>query len=358
MDEHHLLNLAQAYLQKSVSPFAATIDRDPHALQNALNGLGKLCLLGLQIPASWGGLAASAETYYNFQQLIARYSGALAFLQTQHQSAAGMLVHSQNQSLQQEYLPHLSNGNILLGIGFSHLRRKGEAIVKAIAVDGGYLLNGNVPWITGFGIFQEFIVAATLPDDRAVFGLVPFVNSDRDAGKITFSEVLPLAAMTSTNTVTATLNNWFLNSDRLVSIKSPGWIYDNDKQNVLKATSLALGCAIASLDVLQATYTNKHLAFIEQAYKSLQTEVSSCRAAIDSAQNASFDTKLKLRAWTIDLAVRCAHCAIAVSSGAANYSDRPAGRIYREALVYTVSGQTTDLMAATLDRLINLHPDR
>lgn len=352
MDEHHLLNIATPYLKSAVFPESAEIDRNPQALHNALNGLGKLGLLALQVPSVWGGLAARAETYYNFQQLVARYSGALAFLQTQHQSAAGMLVHSQNQSLQQEYLPYLSNGNILLGVGFSHLRRRGEAIVKATPVNGGYQLNGTVPWVTGFGIFQEFIVAATLPDERAVFGLVPFVNSDRDAGKITFSEVLPLAAMTSTNTVTAKLDDWLLKSDRFVSIKPPGWIHDNDKQNVLKATALALGCANASLDVLQAAYSTKQLDFIEQAFKTLQIEVTNCRNTIANAQTESFATKLKLRAWAIDLAVRCAHCAIAVSSGAANHSHHPAQRIYREALVYTVSGQSTDLMAAILNRLI------
>jgi hypothetical protein len=34
-----------------------------------------------------------------------------------------------------------------------------------------------VPWVTGFGLFQEFIVAAVLPDGGAVFGLVPFVET-------------------------------------------------------------------------------------------------------------------------------------------------------------------------------------
>lgn len=347
MDEHHLLNIATSYLKSVVSPQSAALDRDSHALHNALNGLGELGLLALQVPTNWGGLAASAATYYNFQQLVARYSGALAFVQTQHQSAAGMLVQSQNQTLKQEYLPYLSNGKILLGVGFSHLRRQGEPIVKAHLVDGGYRLNGTVPWITGFGIFQEFIVAATLPDDRAVFGLVPFGNS----GSITISDVLPLAAMSSTNTVTATLNNWLLKCDRIVSIKPPGWIQQNDKQNVLKATALALGCALASLDVIQATYSNKQLSFIHLAWEKLHLEVSQCRTAVDKATHESFETKLKSRAWAIDLAVRCAQCAIAVSSGAANYNHHPAQRIYREALVYTVSGQSTDLMAATLERL-------
>jgi len=67
----------------------------------------------------------------------------------------------------------------------------------------------------------------------------------------------------------------------------------------------------------------------------------------------SFGDRLQLRAWAIDLAVRCAHAAVTVSSGAANYSDHPAQRVYREAMVYTVFGQTTPVMEATLARLIS-----
>jgi len=40
----------------------------------------------------------SVKRPFTFQELVARYSGALAFLQTQHQSAAAMLVQSQNES--------------------------------------------------------------------------------------------------------------------------------------------------------------------------------------------------------------------------------------------------------------------
>jgi len=64
------------------------------------------------------------------------------------------------------------------------------------------------------------------------------------------------------------------------------------------------------------------------------------------------DERLAVRAWAIDLAVRCAHAAVTASSGAANSLSHPAQRIYREALVYTVSAQTTPIMEATLKRLI------
>jgi len=119
-----------------------------------------------------------------------------------------MLVQSQNESLKQEYLPHLSNGQILLGVGFSHLRRRRSADCSCSS-DWGLSATGTRA-LGGFGLFQEFIVAAALPDGQAVFGVVPFVETYQDAlGAITFSQPMALAAMTSTNTVTATLTNWF-----------------------------------------------------------------------------------------------------------------------------------------------------
>lgn len=353
---HHLLELAKSYLQESVAPHATAIDSDSDALKNALMGMGKLGLLALRVPSRWGGSEVSEQTFHTFQELVARYSGALAFLQTQHQSGAAMLVQSQNEVLKREYLPHLGNGQILLGVGFSHLRRKGDPLVIAVPCAGGYQLSGHVPWVTGLGLFQEFIVAATLPDGQAVFGIVPFVETYQDdPGAITFSQPIALAAMTSTNTVTAELINWFLSQERVVSLKPTGWIQENDKKNVLNATSLALGCALAGLDILQAAYSNKRLPFIAQAFEALDREIADCRAAIAQAQQhhrESLDKRLQLRAWAIDLAVRCAHAGVTVSSGAANYSHHAAQLVYREALVFTVSGQTTALMEATLARLV------
>lgn len=185
------------------------------------------------------------------------------------------------------------------------------------------------------------------------FGVVPFEETDQDElGTITFSQPMALAAMTSTNTVTATLTSWFLPQKRVVSVKPGGWIQENDKKNLLNPTSLALGCAAAGLDILQAAQFTKPLSFIAQAFKTLDRELVDCRAAIRHAQQDDMHRRLQLRAWTIDLAVRCAHAAVTVSSGAANYKHHAAQRVYREALVFTVSGQTTALMEATLARLV------
>ncbi|MBD2606088.1 cyclase family protein [Scytonema hofmannii FACHB-248] len=342
--DRSILDITNSFLLQQVAPKANEIDSNPQALYQALQGLGNLGLLALRTDKH-----ESEATFGDFQELIARYSGTLAFVQTQHQSAAAMLMTSDNSALKQVYLKRMGNGEVLMGVGFSQLRRQGEPLTLAVPVAGGYQLDGVVPWVTGWNLFQHFIIAATLPDGSAVFGIVPFVQTSQ----ITFTTPAQLAAMTSSNTVSATLTRWFLPQERVVFIKPPGWIHENDKNNILRATFLATGCAFAGLDIIDAAKENKSLPFIHDAFESLLQELTKCRTLIREAQLKSIETAklLQMRAWAIDLATRIAHAAVTVSSGAANYMHHPAQRVYREALVFTVTGQTTAVMEATLQQL-------
>lgn len=118
-----VLARAIQFLNDEVAPHAQRIDQDPEALRDALNGLGKLDFLALKRPMDLGGPGVNEATFRDFQEEVARTSGALAFLQTQHQSAGSMLRGSENRELVEEYLPKMGSGERLVGIGFSQLRR-------------------------------------------------------------------------------------------------------------------------------------------------------------------------------------------------------------------------------------------
>ncbi|MEZ2303516.1 MAG: acyl-CoA dehydrogenase [Microcoleus sp.] len=352
MDFTDILNNTETYLKNCVAADAEIIDSDSEALKTALVGLEDRSLLALRVPQKWGGADIDAQTFYEYQELTARYSGALGFLQTQHHSATAMLANSDNELLKTRCLPAIALGELRLGVGFSHLRRSGNPAVTATPAQNGYLLSGKVPWVTGFGLFQNFIVAALLPDDRAVFGLLPFENIASASGKISCSEIMPLIAMSSTNTVTVTLTNWWLDESQIISFQPKDWIVTNDTKNILNFVPATFGCIRAGLDIIQAAAQTKKASFIVSAYEKLAHKLARLKQNFPQSQHSSKAEQLALRAQAIDLAVRCGHAAVTVSSGAANSQKHPAGRVYREALVYTVSGQTQDVMAATLDELI------
>ena len=353
----NILNLTQNYLEKNIVSQAETIDRDSAQLKQVLQDLGKLKILALKVPPSLGGSGFSAQDYAHFQILVARYSGALAFLQTQHQSAASMLASCNNKILQDQYLPYMRTGEKLVGVGFSHLRRSGQPMVKAVEVARGYLISGEVPWITGFDFFENFIIGASLPDGQEFYGILPFKNQIQSSGgSINFSAPLELIAMTATNTVTAKLDNWLLDKDLILNIKPKDSIHQNSRKNVIQNGFFSLGCAYAALDILQQVYKKKQLTFIKQSWQSLKQEVIDCESKMFNILDSSetiYESKLQLRSQAINLAQRCSQAAVIVSSGAANYLNNSAGRVYREALLFSVSAQTIDVMEMTLMQLVS-----
>ncbi len=352
----NILNLTQNYLEQNILSQAETIDREPAQLKQVLQDLGKLKILALKVPQSLGGAGFSAQDYARFQILLARYSGALVFLQTQHQSAASMLASCNNKTLQKQYLPYLKTGKKLVGVGFSHLRRPGQPMVKAVKLDQGYLLSGEVPWITGFNFFDNFIIGASLPDGQELYGILPFESQIQSSGgSIKFSSPLELIAMQATNTVTAKLDNWLLEKELVINIKPRDSIHQNSRKKIMDHGFFALGCAYAALDILQQVYQKKQLEFITESWQSLKQEVIACERAmfnILDSDEIGYESKLKLRSQAINLAQRCSQAAVIVSSGAANYlNNSAAGRVYREALLFSVSGQTIDVMEMTLGQL-------
>lgn len=346
------LEAAKRFLREEVSPKAQEIDQDADAIRAAVSGLCENELMALKRPIEFGGPALPEPLFREYQEEIARASGALAFLTTQHQSAVSMIANGGNPDLAAEYLPQMADGQKLVGIGFSQLRRGGPPIMRAEQVEGGYRLDGQVPWITGWDIFPEFLIGASMPDGRAVFGVVPLVDVE---GQIKVSPPMRLAAMETANTVSAEFTGYVMPDNRVAFHRPPNWIRNNDQINIALQGHFALGCAQAGIDIVRNAANKRGIAFLTEAADKLSLELLDCRQATTEAQKSvdeeTTEERLKVRAWAIDLAVRCAHAGITASSGAANSLAHPAQRVYREALVYTVSAQTTPVMEATMARL-------
>lgn len=344
-----ILEVADKLLREEIAPRAQDIDRDPEVLRWALGEMTSRGLMAMRRPAEFGGPDVDEAGFRCFQETVARTSGSLSFLQTQHQSSVSLIAKGHNEELKKAYLPLMADGQKLVGIGFSQLRRPGPPIMRARPTEGGYVLDGHVPWVTGWSFYPEFLIAASLEDGSALFAIVPLVEGPG----VHISEPMKLAAMESAQTVTVDFTDFFVPNSLVSAIQQPGWIQNNDLISVALQRHFALGCAQAGLDVLKAAGEKRGASFILEAYEKLSQELEACRDAVSSepTDEAPTAARLNARAWAIELCARCAHAAVTASSGAANSLSHPAQRIYREALVYTVSAQTAPIMEATLNRL-------
>lgn len=335
-----------------IRPRANKIDQDLCELVSALDDMAELGYLGLRVPESHGGFGVSDMAFRRYQETSARCSGALAFLQTQHQSACGFIATSGNETAREKFLRKMASGEARCGIAFSQLRRPGTPMVAATRVEGGFVFNGTAPWVTGWGIFGWCVFAGTIESGESVWG----VGELKESRFLKPSPVMRLAALEVAQTVSAQLSDYFIHDEAIIHTRPANWIHENDSLNLALQSPFALGCAQAAIDVIRAAHEQKSLDGIMRAAAELQEELDRCREEAYGAmdERGNLERSLRARAWAIELAGRCAHAAVVASSGRGNSMSSDAQRVYREALVFSVSAQTPAILLATLERLAGL----
>lgn len=349
--DHFQLTSAIQFLEQQVVPVASQLDTEAAALFEMFEVAREFGLLAPKLPQGWGGAGLSSSEYQQLQTEMATRSGALTFLLTQHQSAASFLLSSDNVALKTSYLPAMAAGEKRVGVGFSHLRRKTPPLT-AQPVAGGYRLSGEVPWVTGAGLFEAFVGAAVLPTGEAVFGLLPLVQTKALNGELLVGEPMLMAGMAATSTVSVHLNNWFLADAKTVGIRPVGWLSGRDLANPLSPVGMILGCAAGACLVLSEALERRQITLnIEEQLLAARMQLTDELETIEVLPKQDYEAKISLRGRAIALMTQSAQAAIVASGGAANSLHHPARRIYGEALVFSVSGQTNSGMISTLDAI-------
>ncbi len=366
--ESAIVDAARRVGETVLGPHAQEADRAPGPLLSNFHALAEAGLLGMSLPREYGGLDASGPTQREVMEILASYCGVTTFTQAQHHGPSRMICSGPNQQLKDALLPDLARGKRMCAVSFAHLRRPGPPVLRAEPVEGGFRLNGTNPWVTGWGLMTQVVMGATLPDGRFVYVWVPdhrddflslFADADApdgDWGELRASAPLVLCAMNASATVELACENLFVPLAHKLSESDRETMQRNDRNGVLGATAMPLGCAMGSIRLLHTTAERRPLPAISRAAQSFARELEEVRALIRDANARNnepdfFANAVKLRAHVIDLAVRAAHAAVTANSGGANNLSHPAQRLYREAMFYTIQAQTTDVMDATLARL-------
>ncbi|MCS6776914.1 MAG: acyl-CoA dehydrogenase family protein [Chloroherpetonaceae bacterium] len=367
-DDAAILAAAREVAATVLGPAATQSDLASGPNVANFRALAEAGLLGLTLPRAWGGLGASTETQREYTEILASYCGVTTFVQAQHHGPSRMILGCPNDTLKRFLLPDLASGRRMCAISFAHLRRPGPPVLRAEPVAGGYRLYGKAPWVTGYGLMDQVVFGATLPDGRFVYLWSPFHRDDFAElfadiappdghwGTLHASPPLALCAMNASATVEITLDGWFIPEDHWLQESDRETMRRNDCNGVLQATAMPMGCAAGSVRLLNELAEQRALPAIRRAARSLSCEWEEVKAQVrEWSQKLDapdfFVHAVRIRAHSIVLAVRAAHAAVAAASGSANLLTHPAQRLLREALFYTVQAQTQEVMDATLGLL-------
>jgi alkylation response protein AidB-like acyl-CoA dehydrogenase len=302
--------------------------------------------------AAYGGHEAPRPVTREYLEILAAACGLTNFVQQQHLSACRLIADGENEALKASVLPALARGDRLCGVAFSHLRRPGPPILRAVPQGDGWVFDGVAPWFTGWGLMHEVVLGGTLPDGRLLYVHVPL-----DVGEtLQASPPLRLCTFDASGTVALACRGLRVERAGYVKTTAAADLAASDRENVLEIAPQAFGVARAALELVRELAASRPAPVLAATADTLEAELAAARRAVDAwhaepAEAASDGQALATRAWCLELAVRAAHAAVAASGGSANSRDHTAQRLFREAMVYSLLMQTQAAQAATLGRL-------
>ena len=305
---------------------AAVVDAADSIPEEHLRGLADAGLYGIFAPVEAGGLGLDAEVGLVIE-VLASACLASTFVWLQHLRLLGaMLDPGTPAALREALLPAVVRGEVRGGVALAGLL-PGPPRLSARPTDGGWLLDGEAPWVSGWGIVDLLVVAARGPGDTVVTLLV---DAREQQGLAAARQ--RLAAVNASATVQLGFDGAFVPDGRLVS-QAPYDPVAAQSEGLRGNGSLALGVGRRCCALIGPS--------------PLDDELDACRAELDAADTSAMPAA---RARASEFAARAAHY-LAVRRGSRSaLAGDDAERLAREAGFLLVFGSRPAIKDALLGR--------
>jgi glutaryl-CoA dehydrogenase len=173
-DERMVRDTAHDYAQERLAPRVRDAFRNESTDPAIFREMGEIGLLGLTIPAEYGGAGLNYVCYGLVAREVERVDSGYRSMMSVQSSLVMYPIHAYGSEAQRaKYLPPLARGEKIGCFGLTepnHGSDPGSMETRARAVDGGYRLSGAKTWISNSPIADIFVVWAKL--DGLVHGFV------------------------------------------------------------------------------------------------------------------------------------------------------------------------------------------
>ena len=165
------LATATEFASAVVAPRAAAIDESGTFPQDVMRSAAEHGLLGITIPANWGGLGLDYVSYAIAIEAISRASATVGVsLVVHHSLVADLLAHAGRSKQKDEWLRRLANGTAIGAFALSEPDAGTDAanqMTRAERTTGGYRIIGRKVWVANADVAALAVVfACTRPGLR------------------------------------------------------------------------------------------------------------------------------------------------------------------------------------------------
>ena len=372
-EQKEIQALAQDFARQEIEPHAAAWDREHRFPREVFTKLAELGLMGVCVPAEYGGAEADFLSYILVLEELSRADAGVGVTVAVHTSAVTLpLLAWGSDEQRSRFIPPLAAGELLGAFALTEPEAGSDAgalRTRAEHDGAGWRINGAKQWITNGRYAGTFLVfARTDPETPGAGGVSAFVL-DAEHVRITRDE--EKLGLNSSATNDLVIEDSYVGRDRLLHEENKGFqvamqTLDGGRIGI---AAQAVGIAQAAYDVAREYAKERH-AFgrtisefqaIQHKLADMSTEIDAARllvyraATLKERGEPHTEAGAKAKLFASGMARRQTGEAIQILGGYGYTKEFPVERYYRDAKITEIYEGTSEIQRLVIARSILGH---
>ncbi len=364
-----LRDMVARFAADEITPRAEEIDATNTFPLDLWEKMGAIGILGMTAEEAYGGTDMGYLAHVIAMEEISRASASIGLSYGAHSNlCVNQLTKNATPTQKAKYLPKLLSGEHVGALAMSEPGAGSDVVsmkLRAKAVDGGFIINGNKMWITNGPDADTLVVYAKTDMDAGPQGITAFIIEKGFKGFST-AQKLDKLGMRGSNTCELVFDNCFVPTENILGLEGRGvavLMSGLDYERVVLSGG-PLGIMRACLDtVIPYVHEREQFGKPIGTFQLMQGKLAdmyatwgACRSYVYAVAEACDrgETTRKDAAgcilYSAEKATWMAGETIQSLGGNGYVNEYPAGRLWRDAKLYEIGAGTSEVRRMLIGR--------
>ncbi len=373
-DQLSIQSIARDFAQKRIAPVAAEFDRSGEFPLENIRAMGQLGLMGIEVPAEYGGAGMDSVSYALAMMEIAQADCAHSTIMSVNNTLyCNGLLQFATEEQKHKYVTPIASGEAIGAFALTEPQSGSDATaMRCRAVkqaDGGFVINGKKSWITSGPVAKYILLFAMTEPDKHARGVTAFII---DTGRKGFlrGKTEPKLGIRASATCEIEFEDYRVSAADVIGEEGHGFkiamgVLDAGRIGI---ASQAVGLARAAYEAT-LEYARERKAFGQSigSFQMIQAKIADMKCKLEAAywltlraafakQQAArnggrFSTEAAVAKLTAsEAAMWITHQAVQVHGGMGYSKEMPLERYFRDAKITEIYEGTSEIQRLVIAR--------